>query len=570
MVTAVWVLSRYVVPEFRGRQPERKMLVVLPFENLGSAEDEYFADGVTEEITARLAGIQALGVIARKSAIQYKETEKTIQQIGEELGVEYLLEGTIRWQRATGDQNQVRVTPQLIRISDGTHLWADVYQAELTDIFQVQSDIAEKVAEELGVALLDTERQAIVSKPTENLEAYRAYLRGFDLYWRQTDFFKENYDLAIQMFERAVELDPEFALAYANLSQVHSFMYTAGFDRSEERQALAKAAADRALELQPDLPDAHLALGFYHYWCHLEYDEALSEFAIAERGRPDDPRVLEASTFVLRRQGRYAEAVEKLETSFKLSPRDAELAGNIAYAYTALRDYPKALRYVETSIALIPDQASDYVGKALIYLLWKGDTKSARAILDDVPRSIDDAVYTGWFWLEMLDRDYDEALRRIDAISAEYFEDHSRLIPWTQMAGMVYRFQGNEKLARVSFDSARVILEREVKLRPDDYRVRGQLGIVYAGLGNKEDAVREGMRAVELLPITRDALIGPDRIEDLAVIYTIVGEYEAALDQIEYLLSIPCIFSVQVLRMDPRWDALRDHPRYSRIVRRFS
>jgi len=569
IVAAGAYLGRSLLPSEKA-VPERKMLVVLPFENLGSPEDEYFADGVTEEITARLAGIHGLGVIARTSSIQYKKTDKTVRQIGEELGVGYILEGTIRWQRTSGGKWRVRVTPQLVQVADGTHLWANVYEEDLKDIFQVQMDVAEDVARALHITLLDSERDAIGRIPTRNLDAYRAYLRGQSLYWNITDIFEENYKLAIQMFERAVELDPGFALAYASLSQVHSFLYNTGFDRTEERRSWAKSSVDRALELEPGLPEAHLALGYYYYWCERDYGRAIQEFETAEEGLPEDPRVLEAFTYVLRRQGKYEEAARKLKKAFELSPRSADLAGSLAYAYTALRRYSDAERYCSISISLMPDQVSDYIGRALIFVLWKGDTEAAEESMRSIPREIEDDMYQDWFWLDMLERDYEGALRRLGAIRSEYYEDHSRFVPWVELKAIVYRFMGEKELARTAFDSARVILERNAEARRGDYRIKSSLGVVYAGLGRKEEAIREGQAAVRLLPVSADALIGPDRVEDMAFIYTMLGEHDAAVAQIEYLLSIPCLFSVQVLRLDPRWDPLREHPDYRRLLRRYS
>jgi TolB-like protein len=559
------VFNTHTSPEGPVITDERKMIVVLPFENLGPPEDEYFADGMTEEITARLASVHGLGVIARTSAIRYKKTEKTVPQIGEELGVGYILEGTIRWQRTSESQSQVRVTPQLIRVSDATHLWAEIYQEEMTDIFQVQFGIAEEVARALDVALLERERQVLERKPTDNLAAYQAYLRGIDHYVKMTPYTSGDRRLALEMLERAVALDPEFASAYAALSQVHSAYYNFGFDVTDQRRSLAKAAADRALELDPDLPEARLALGYY-YWCHKDYDRALAELAIAEEGLPNDSRIIAAVGYIFRRQGRFKEAADKLRAALKLSPHEDELVLTMGEVLLFLRDYEDAQRYVDLSLALVPDNVDPYFEKLWTVLLWMGDNERAREMLEEMPRKIADTEYTEWLTLDLCDRRYQAALDRLAPISGELYEDYGEVVPWILRAGMVYRLMREGERAHAAFDSARVLLEEKVREGPDDFRIRGPRGIAYAGLGRKEEAMREGKLGVELLPVSKDAIVGPSRLADLAVIYTMVGEYGAALDQIEHLLSIPCWFSVQLLRLDPVWDPLRELPRYERIV----
>jgi len=288
------------------------MLAVLPFKNLGSPDDEYFADGISDEIRSRLATIHKLGVISRSSAFQYKGVDKTNRQKGSELGVDYLIDGTIRWDRRAGGAGRVRITPELIRISDDVSLWSKPYNRVIEDIFEVQSDIAEQVIKQLRVTLLEPERRAIEAVPTENPDAYHAYLRGLD-YAERPDYSEEEFRLAIQMFERAVQLDPSFALAYAQLSMAHSRMHHYGHDRTEARAARARTAVDRALELQPELSEAYLALGWYHYWCHREYDRALEALAIAEKGLPNDARILLAIGAIRKRQGRLEEALDYMK-----------------------------------------------------------------------------------------------------------------------------------------------------------------------------------------------------------------------------------------------------------------
>jgi TolB-like protein/predicted Ser/Thr protein kinase len=324
------ILRRYFPTSGERSAAERAMLVVLPFDNLGAPEDEYFADGITEEITSRLATLHELGVISRTSAVTYKNTSKTIKQIGQELQVDYVLEGTVRWDRSGDGISRVRVTPQLIRVADDTHLWSERYDRELQNVFGIQSDVSEQVVQQLGIALLKPARLALQARPTENLAAYQAYLKGLD-YSQQEMYSEENWRLVIQMFERAVELDPAFAVAYVELSEAHSEMVNLGFDRTPERVEMAKAAVDEALRLQPDLPDAHLALGYYYYWCLHEYDKALAAFGVAAERLPSESAILAATAWIKRRQGHWRESLDLAERAFALSPRDAALARELGH-----------------------------------------------------------------------------------------------------------------------------------------------------------------------------------------------------------------------------------------------
>ncbi len=541
-------------------------LAVLPFVNLGQPQDEYFADGITDEIISRLAVIKGLAVISRTSSMKYKKSEKGLREIGQELGVDYLLEGTIRWDKA-GEVDRVRITPQLINVSDDFHLWAENYEREIEEIFEVQADIASQIAEALDITLLESERQTLEAKPTENLEAYRAYLLGLDYTWNR-DFREDDFRLGTQMLGRAVELDPEFALSYAALSTAHSLMHHFGFVRTEERLSRAKATVDKALELQPELPDAHLAFAYYYYLGYRDYGRALEELAIAEKGLPNDSRILRVTASIWRRQGKFEAAVDRRKRAFELSPQDAILALEIGDTYRLLRRHGEADRYYDLSISLAPDQQIAYQAKAYNYIRWLGDSKRARDVIEKMPgKSRDVQEWSLELW--RLERNYEAIL--------DFASSDSRPIIWTQahvwtpalLAARAHQLMGEPELAHTSYDSARAILEKELDTHLDDHRIHSALGIAYAGLGRKDEAIREGKRAVELYPVSKDALTGPSRVGDLAEIYTTVGEYDTALDEIEYLLSIPSWWSVQDLRLDPIWDPLRDHPRFEALLEKY-
>ncbi len=541
-------------------------LAVLPFENLGAPEDGYFADGITDEITSKLAVIPGLAVISRTSSKKYKNTDKGLREIGQELGVDYVLEGTIRWDKR-GEHEKVRITPQLIKVSDDFHLWAENYEREIEEIFEVQADIASQVAEALDITLLGPERQTLEAKPTEILDAYQAYLRG--LYYTQgTDYSEQSLQVGIQMFERAVEFDPAFALCYAALSQVHSLMHHRGFDKTEGRLSRAKAAVDRALELQPELPEAHLALAYYDYWGRRDYDRALQELVIAEKGLPNDSRILEATAYIWRRQGKFEAAADRLKSAFELSPEDAALAMTLGVTYSFLRRFAEADHYYDVSISLAPDQQDVYAWKASNYCRWLGDVERARETLKKMPRKSGDAEL--WFTQWWFERDYEAILEFASSASEPMIWTQNWAWPVALRVANTYRHMKKPALAQASYDSARAILEKELRASPDDYRLHSALGLAYAGLGRTDEAIYEGRHGVELCPVAKDALIGPVRIRDLAMVYTMVGEFDAAIKEIDHLLSIPSLMSVHMLRLNPDWDPVRQHPRFQALLEEYS
>jgi len=482
--------------------------------------------------------------------------------------VAYVLEGTVRWDHGPEGKNRVRVTPQLIRAADDTHLWSASYDRVIDDIFAVQSEIAEQVIRQLDVTLLEPERRALNTKPTENIEAYQAFLRGIDYLYRP-DWSEETFRLAEKMLKRAVKLDPSFALAYAELSSVYSNLYHFGHDRTEECISKAKAAIDYAFELQPELPEVHMYLGSYYYLCHKDYERALKEFVIAEQGLPNNTRIIEYTSYIWRRQGKFKESISLLKRAFELSPQDASMAVNLAISYMALREYQEAERYYNRSIFLVPDQVESYAFKAENYRMWEGDLGKARAALKEIPIKNSPLAIFCWVMQELLERNYPTALERLSSASIDSFEFGDGFIPKAQLKGLIYQLMNKPELARNSFDSARIVLEKEIKERPDDPRFHSSLGFVYAGLGRKEEAIREGKLAVKLYPVSKDALAGPRFVLDLAYAYIMVGEHEAALDQIEYLLSIPAWqISAPFLRISPQFDPLREHPRFKRLLKK--
>lgn len=536
----------------------RTMLVVLPFQNLGPAEDEYFADGVTEEITSRLAEIPELGVISRTSAVQYKGTNKTLRTIAGELDVDFVLEGSVRWDRLPDGRSRVRVTPQLIRVADDTNIWTDRYDAVLSQIFQIQTDIAENVARALDIALLEPLRHEIARQPTENLEAYDLYLRGNELYGRR--FVEEDAQAAAAKYEAAIELDSTFALAYAALARARVWL-NQQFGRSAELPG-AREAVDEALRLAPDLAEAHMAFGDYYYYGRWDFEQALEQYGWVQRRQPSNSDAIALTAWIQRRRGDWDASVANAERALALDPRNTVwLIGQAQNLFT-LRRYAEAESYFLSAIAVASDVPYYYRWAAWFYLAWDGSTGRARRLLEQASQRVDPALLlvgseASWIILDVFGEDYLAAAEQMalddpEVDSAYYYLAKAR----------IYARVGRDVSARAYYDSARAALEVRVREAIPHLAPHGDLGIAYAGLGRKEDAIRAGRAAMRALPVSRDAMSGPDRIRTMAQIYVMVGEYDLAIDQLQQLLDIPSQFSAGLLYVDPFWDPLRSIDRF--------
>jgi serine/threonine-protein kinase len=542
-------------------------LVVLPFDNLGDPADEYFADGLTEEITSRLTHISGLTVISRTSAMQYKRHTKTLREIGAALEVSHVLEGTVRTDRSPNGSGQVRVTPQLIRVSDDAHLWADNYTAQLVPgaIFGVQAQVAERVAEALNVTLLESERRALEARPTDNFEAYQYYLRGTDYERRSSS--EHDVQLAIQMYENAIERDAGFALAWARLSRVHSKMWFYFYSHTEERLAKAKEAADRAVVLDPGLPEAHLALGYYYYWGFLDYDRALAEFAIVEKAQPNNALLYNGIASAQRRRGNLEEALANYLKEIELDPRRP--GDFVGVTYADLGNYVEAERWYDRTIATHPERANAYLDKAWLYLNWGASPEKARLVLEQATRFTGEAGGRTAVLVEVFDGKYQDALDRLSAAPLDAFEGQAYFVPKAQLQAKILGLLNRPRLARAYYDSALAISERQVGAQPDEANYHSALGIALAGLGRKNQAIGEGRLAVDLLPVTKEAIRGLSRIRDLAAIYAMVGEVDEAVEQLELLLSLPGGMWEPALQLDPVWNPLRSDPRFQALLAKY-
>jgi len=546
----------------------KRMVAVLPFKNLGQPGDQYFADGLTEEITTRLAGLSGLGVISRTSADQYQGTTKSLKQIGQELGVGYVLEGSVRWERSSNGPGQVRVTPQLIQVEDDSHLWADQYDAELTEVFGIQSNIAEQVTQALDVALRPPERAALTAPVTRSAEAYDLYLRGNE--YASRTWQREEVSNALQFYERAVALDPRFAAAQARLARTHLRMYWHFYDRSNRRLQLAKQAADAAVALAPQLPESHIALGYYYYHGLLDYDQALREFEIARRSQPSNSDLLAAIGYVERRKGNWEQSLARFIEALRYDPRSSFRLFDVGDNYFSMRKYPEAEHYLDRAIVLSPDWVNPYVFKAWLYLVWRGDMPAARAVLRQALSRVEvsrvaqaigagDRVSTS-----ILTADSSFALL-LDGVSLSTFR--SDAARYHVLKADAAQFRGQTEVRRAHGDSARVAIEAAVGDRPDDAKLQALLGLAYAHVGRYADAVRAAKRAVALLPVSRDAVSGAHLQSDLARVYVAAGEPDKAITVLEGLLNIRSSWiSPAELRADPAWNPLRSHPRFRALL----
>jgi eukaryotic-like serine/threonine-protein kinase len=548
----------------------KKMIVVLPFENLGLSEDEYFADGLTEEITSKLSGLSGLGVIARQSAMQYKKTTKSVRQIGEELGVSYILQGTVRWENVDGNEH-VRVTPQLIDVREGTQIWSQASEEILSSSFKLQSEIAGRVVQALDIKLALSEKQTLTTDITTNAEAYDYYLRGITYF--EKSFNESDYIISEEMLLKAIELDPNFSRAYAALSSVHSSTYFEYFDHTESRVLKAKQTAEKSLQLEPDLIEGHIAMGWYYYLCWLDYSNALTEFRYALKLQPDNAEAVGGIGYIYRRQGRFQEALDYFRKALEISPRDNTLNNGLAGTLIILRRYNQSEQYVQKNIILAPDWRQAYTAKAWLYLLWSGDLEKARtAIMEADEQNI--RVETGAdilypVFIEIAGSNYEKALKLIRNMKTDVCDYQFFYIPKDILLAEIYGLTDNKKSEVAYYDSARIMLQSKLKGFPEDARMHSSIGITYAGLGEKDKAIEEGKRGVELLPISKEAWNGYYRELDLAKIYAMVGEYDLAIDKVDYLLSIPGELSVPYIKIDPVWKPLLDNPRFQKVLEKY-
>jgi TolB-like protein/Tfp pilus assembly protein PilF len=562
VVAVAWILLSGRPPEDASLADREGSLLVLPFENLGPPEDGYFADGVTDAITVRLAALDGLGVFSRQTAYTFKGSDLTAREIGAELGADYILEGTVQRERPGDPTSRVRVIPQLIQVSDDQHLWGDTYDEEVIEVFRVQSEIAERVARELDVTLLEPERRSSRAKPTEDLEAYEFYLRGIEAAGEA--FWDRRLLSSAEFFGRAVELDPEFALAQAAFSRALVAIYFRG--RSDDLTRAA-AALDAAVRLEPDLVETRMAQGFYEYYGTQNAERALERFDAVLRSQPNNSEALGISGVILRRLDKWEKGIARMERAAELDPRNQVRLGELARTYLRVRRYREAGQVFDQMIAVNPYNPTFYMAKAWNYIVWDANREQARRVLEQASNTV--GIDPAWILsfsrllIRVLGEEYAEGLDRLT------LEEQSDTLRYFFAKAELSSRTGRPQLAAAYYDSARAVLEVAVSRGATAFgRLGDDLALAYAGLGRTDEAVQTIESAVETAPIYMGAERGVALTDDLAEIYIRVGEYEAAIDQLEYLLSVPSGISIPLLRVDPLYDPLRDHPRFQAMLER--
>jgi TolB-like protein/Tfp pilus assembly protein PilF len=557
-----------LLPRVSARKID-KSVAVLPFQNLSDEkENAYFADGIQDDILTNLSKIGDLKVISRTSVMQYRGQPINVREIGKALGVGTVLEGSVR---RVG--NRVRINVQLIDATTDEHIWASDYDRELTDVFAIQTDLAHEITNALQAKLSDTEKARMERKPTENGEAYLAFVQARNLQGAPQDFDKLKQ--SEQLYERAIELDPNFALVIARYSELESWILQA-FDRTQERREKARALAQRALQLEHDLPEAHLALGFSYYYGDNNYDAALKEFQIAQRGLPNASEVYLAIGAIQRRQGKWKESTANLEKAASLDPKDTWTLQNLTTNYAVHRDFNAANKTIDRALAVNPTAFGPLEVKSKLAIAEKGDfsvAERAFAAVKSSPMTQEQKFKTAMARSDvfLLERKYREALQEAERLP----DDMVGAIPYAlgfkyYCIGCARNWLHDEEGARAAFLKAKNVFETQLKQSPDDAVIHGWIARVLAWLGEKDAALAEARRATELRPESKDALSGPEMTEAVAEVHTILGDHAPAIEILDGLLSRPSYMTVALLNVSPIWDPLRNDVQFQALLDKYS
>jgi TolB-like protein/class 3 adenylate cyclase/Flp pilus assembly protein TadD len=543
-----------------------KSVAVLPFENLSeNKENAFFADGVQDEILTNLAKVADLKVISRTSVSGYRDIRgRNLRNIGQELGVAHVVEGSV--QRAG---NKVRVNAQLIDARNDAHLWAQTYDRDLADVFAIQSEIAKGIADQLQAKISPSEKAAIEKAPTTDLTAHDLYLRAQELFADTSDVIhaKEKLPQAERVLNEAVARDPRFLLAWCLLAKVHGNMYWQGHDHTPARLELANAAVQSALRLQPDAGEAHLALADYHYHGFRDYDRARNELAIARRTLPNNAEVYEITGYIDRRQGHWEEGTRNLERAIELDPRNFFTVQQIALTYLMQRRYADVGRMYDRALTIVPADPGSRINRVRVEFDSRADIRPFQGMLATLtaedPRLAGDQDDPD---VALCERTPAAAARALKNYPPEGLVQIGVNIPHAYYEGLIARIQGDSAKAQAAYAVARNELEKTLEKQPDFPAALSYLGVVDAGLGRKEEAIHEGRRACELLPISKDAVDGSIFMANLAQIYTWTGEKDLAIAQIEAIERLPTQLSYGLLKLSPVWDPLRGDPRFEKIL----
>jgi eukaryotic-like serine/threonine-protein kinase len=549
--------------------PAASGIAVLPFESLSSdKENSFFADGVYDGVSTKLAKVANLKVISHNSVAKYRGARNT-QEIGRALNIAYVLEGSVR--REAG---RIHLNAQLIDTRTDAHVWAQEYDRDLIDVFTLQSEIAQKIADQLGAEPSSTEKAAIEAPPTTDLVAYDMYLRGKDLINGISFSTRAKEDLiqAVQLLDQGIARDPLFFDAYCQLVGAHDRIYFLGFDHTEARLKLSEAAHQSARRLRPDSGETHLALAQHLYWAYQDYDRAKEELAAARHTLPNESRIPLLSGYIDRRQGHWEKSLEEMKQALELDPRNFSILQQISLTYEALRRYKEMGATLDSVLAIAPKDIPSRVRRAWVDLEGRADPKPLHATIEAILAEDPNAavvLVNQWLDLALCERDPAAAERALASMPTDGGGCYAETIPFPNgwCEGLAAWFRGDKSAARQAFTNARKELEERVRDQPDYAAALCALGVIDAALGNKEDAIREGERAVKLTPVSKSAIEGAMLVQYLAVIYAWTGEKDRAIEQLAEAAKLPGgVISYGYLRLNPLWDPLRSDPRFEAIV----
>ena len=547
--------------------PAASGIAVLPFESLSAdKENAFFADGVYDGVSTKLSKVANLKVISHNSVAKYRGARNT-QEIGRALNIAYVLEGSVR--REAG---RIHLNAQLIDTRTDAHVWAQEYDRDLNDVFTLQSEIAQKIADQLGAEVSSTEKAAIQEPPTTDLVAYDAYLRAKDLINGITFSTRAKEDLfqAVQLLDQAVARDPFFFLAYGELAGAHDRIYFLGFDHTDARLKLSETAIQSIRRLRPQSGETHLALAQHYYWAYRDYNQAKEELAAARRTLPNESRIPLLAGYIDRRQGHWEKSLEEMNRALELDPRDLSIVQQVSFTYEGLRRYKEMAATLDRALSLAPKDIPSRLRRASVDLESRADPRSLHTTINTILAEAPDAApvfFDRWLLLALRERDPAAAQRALADMPTDGCYDENIPFPNSWCEGLTNRLQGDQEASHAAFTAARNVLEQIVRQQPDYAQGLCALGVIDAALGNKDAAIREGERAVELMPVSKSAVDGPALMRYLAVIYAWTGEKDRAIEQLAEAVKFPVVgLSYGNLRLNPLWDPLRGDPRFDAIV----
>lgn len=571
---SVWALYHRAPPSLAAKDVSEptlavaeKSISVLPFENLSDEkEGAYFADGIQDEILTDLAKLGDLKVISRTSVMQYREGKRNLREIAKALSVNYVLEGSVQ---RSGDR--VRVSAQLIDARTDTHVWAEHYDRPVADVFAIQAEVAEKIVGQLQVKLSPTEKAAIERQPTSDLVAFDLYARAKDLIERAVFNLPRDEQLleAIKLLNEAIHRDSRFAGAYYQLAHAHDQVYFLGGDHTPARLALAEGAIGELRNLRPDSPEAHLATAKHVYWCYRDYEAARRELAQVGNKLPNDPWPSLILGYMDRRQSRWQDSVHNLERALELDPRNFYILKQLAITYENIRRYPEAIALYDRALAIKADDASTLVSRAFLEMALQGTSAALGTTIDDVLARDPSAapnIAGEWLTLALRERKVEQAQRALAVMPPDGCREETFPFPRSWCEGRVALLLGDASGAQRAFSKARQSIQQLMREQPDYPEAISVGGVIDAALGQKAAAISKGKRAAELVPIEKDSLVGARMVYYLALIYTLTGEKNLAIDQLEKSTHMPCGITYDDLLLEPQWDALRSDPRFPKLI----